>query len=607
MSDIDDTIQQCPNCLIDLSNYRQMDALPNFCLQCNFPLMTIAGKYRLQKIIGQGAVGTVYLAKHTKLVNNAERVVKLIKKELLTNPNTIQRFVREVQVTADLSERNEHIIRIYDDFGEIEHLGYFYVMEFVRGMTLRRFIHQQQALPSLAWCLEVMRQLCEALHTAHTAGVIHRDLKPDNLMITEKGLSSIYIKVLDWGIAKPMTLVDDNLTQGLVGTPHYMAPEQAMNLDLDARTDLYAVGEILYELLTGVNPYVAATGKRGKSQDSMIDLIRAHINVDPPTLDSIQHNRSDLTPDIERVIFKAMAKRPEQRHNSVIEFYQDLQQAMQNAGVAFQPADTGIFKGVPISPSLTGTGSPLPTGQGLANVNSNPPPYTSSLANSETAFQETLDGADAIVSHTPSQPSPSQPSQSKSTPVWVWGIAALLLLGSGVWAGAQWLRPQPPQPRTTPTTRRATPTKGIKPVWIKARTAPTTPDAKAQQPDTRKQTAPIPSPQPRNRPKQRPKKRPKQAPKKRPIRTKRSICPSKWRLLSIKPYLNRKAEITTEPGSQKRINARLLCISPNAKRVSIVQEGFAPCIFQVPNRSKLRIKLQNADSIGLAGQCLRTR
>lgn len=365
MSEIDEKLELCPQCNTDLRPYQTVGSLPSFCLQCRFPLMTIAGKYRLLEVVGQGAVGTVYLARHLKLRHNADRVVKVIKEEMLKTHTTVQRFLREVQVTAELSERNDHIVRIYDDFGELPRLGYFYVMEFIRGESVRKYIQSQTHLPSIAWCVDVMGQLSDALHTAHSAGVVHRDLKPDNMMLTQKGTHPHYLKVLDWGIAKPLVEEKDaHLTQGLVGTPHYMAPEQALNQQIDARCDIYAMAVILYELLTGVNPFVAATGKKGRTHDSMVDLINAQLHQTPPKFLEVLPQRQDISPALEGVIFKALSKNPEHRFSSVLQFWEALQEATGMGSTTPTSHVTGSFKGAEATPS----NAPLiPTGQITGN------------------------------------------------------------------------------------------------------------------------------------------------------------------------------------------------------------------------------------------------
>lgn len=467
MSEIDETLEICPQCNTDLRPYLALGSMPSFCLQCRFPLMTIAGKYRLLATVGQGAVGTAYLARHLKLRHNADRVVKVIKEEMLKTHTTVQRFMREVQVTAELSERNDHIVRIYDDFGELPRLGYYYVMEFIRGESVRKYIQSQTHLPSLDWCVDIMGQLSDALHTAHAAGVIHRDLKPDNMMLTQKGSHPYYLKVLDWGIAKPLAdETDAHLTQGLVGTPHYMAPEQAMNQRIDARSDIYAMAVILYELLTGVNPFVAATGKKGRTHDSMVDLINAQLYLSPPTFTEILPQRQDISPALEAVIFKALSKNPAQRYSTVLEFWQAIQESTGMSSTTPTSHITGSFKGsdFPSAPSsliptgnITGShvGRPSTGGQvdstGAASSQVLVPsvrPGNAPLA-AQDSWQET------VVHHNhPS--SPSTPShRSKFVGI---GLLLVLILSVGGWG---WYQSRSQRQKTDPSSQRNTQQHGI--------------------------------------------------------------------------------------------------------------------------------------------------
>ncbi|TNE50454.1 MAG: serine/threonine protein kinase [Deltaproteobacteria bacterium] len=648
MSEVKETLDSCPKCQTDLRPYQSVGSMPSFCLQCKFPLLTIAGKYRLLEVVGQGAVGTVYLARHMRLRNNADRVVKVIKEEMLQTQTTVQRFFREVQITAELSENNDHIIRIYDDFGELPHLGYFYVMEYIRGDSVRKFIQSQTHLPTLEWCIDIMGQLSDALHTAHMAGVIHRDLKPDNMMLTQKGAHQHYLKVLDWGIAKPMVEeVDVHLTQGLVGTPHYMAPEQAMNQNIGPHTDIYAMAVILYELLTGVNPFVAVTGKKGRSHDSMVDLINAQLYKPPPPIQSVLPQRKDVTPELEAVLFKALEKNPSNRYKHVVDFWSALQEA------------TGMTATTPIShinshhPSTgsfaapsTSDIKPIPTGRltGKHAV----PGYDSEVHTSSESSSQLL--SDSVHS---AQPSISPQDSWQETVVYTEGVnpgknnaflwVALVLglvLGIGGWG---WYRSRNNNTASTNNTlaKANVPPRRAEP---RGRTNP----PQVQPPERRDNDNVTPRPSNNNnegdddndnanndndttdddKPKARPvvrrkvqrrrrvrrrrvrrrvrRRRPKPKPRvverrAPPPRRPSSPCGKpNWIAVRVRPFLSRSAEVTAEGGAWKRKSSRLVCISPSTKLFSVVQEGYSLCAFQVPKRSKIRIRLREAGSGGLA-------
>ena len=193
----------------------------SFCLKCRFPLMRVAGKYEIRKQLAEGGFATVYLAHHVELDRDPERVIKILKPEVFKLPKMGERFRREVQVTSALSQNNDHIVRIFDDFGEIPNLGHFYVMEYLHGKPLSDLIHHKAKLPGLKLCLFLFGQLCDAMEAAHREGIVHRDLKPDNLFITRRPELPYFLKVLDFGIAKPTDLESiktTQLTQGTLGT-----------------------------------------------------------------------------------------------------------------------------------------------------------------------------------------------------------------------------------------------------------------------------------------------------------------------------------------------------------------------------------------------------
>ena len=188
-------MEYCPNCEADLRPYLQVGKPPTFCHQCRFPLLLVAGKYQLLKQIGEGGFSMVYLASHVGLERNASRVVKLLKPELFDVPGADRRFYREVQLTSELSQENNHIVRIYDDFGKINQLGYYYVMEYLEGKVLREFVEDERHLPEVDWCIDVVQQICQGMQVAHEAGVIHRDLKPDNLFLVKRRKKENFVKI----------------------------------------------------------------------------------------------------------------------------------------------------------------------------------------------------------------------------------------------------------------------------------------------------------------------------------------------------------------------------------------------------------------------------
>lgn len=307
---------------MDLSKIREAMAGESltFCPKCQFPLVQIAGKYQLKKVLRKGGCSIVYLARHIHLDHDNERVIKIIRPEFFTIKGMATRFRREVQVTSVLSQRNEHIVRIFDDFGQIPNIGHFYVMEYLQGAPLSSMLKDPALLPSLSFCFHLFLQLCETMQFAHEMGVVHRDLKPDNLMLVKRKRDPYFLKVLDFGIAKPMSteeLPATQVTQGSLGTPAYMAPEQCLNQPTDARTDLYAMGIILYELLTGRTPFLPPQGEHS-AYTSVVGVIEGQITTPPPSPHELRPDR--VTTGLEKIILQALAKKPEQRFPSVEEF-----------------------------------------------------------------------------------------------------------------------------------------------------------------------------------------------------------------------------------------------------------------------------------------------
>ena len=316
----------CPSCGSDTSQVRELleSGEFTFCPRCQFPLSLVARKYRLLRQLGEGGFGKVYLAEHVWLDVDRERVIKVIKSEALKQPGMEKRFRREVQTTSSVSRENEHIVRVYDDFGEEPKLGYFYIMEYLQGITLEDFLLELDDVPGVDLALHIFRQICEAMEVAHRKGIIHRDLKPSNVFLIQRKDDPYFVKIFDFGVAKPVDWDRSlQLTQSPVGTPAYMSPEQCRNKDVDARADLYSLGIMLYELLVGQTPFLDPA-----DPPTMPELIRRHISAMPPPF-------SDIWPDhpfpaaLEQAVMTAIEKRPEDRFDSVTEFLETIKRAME--------------------------------------------------------------------------------------------------------------------------------------------------------------------------------------------------------------------------------------------------------------------------------------
>ena len=255
----------------------------------------IGGRYTIERVIGKGGMGMVYLAQDLEL---GERVaIKTLLPELLTSDITaIERFRNEIRLARRIAHRN--IVRTHD-FGKADDV-FFVTMEFVEGTTLRAVLDRRGHLGAPAM-LAIAKQLAEALKSAHGEGIIHRDIKPQNVLLDAEGT----LKVMDFGVAR-LAQRANTLTQVgmVVGTPTYMSPEQLLDEDVDARSDLYSVGVLLYECVTGKPPY------EGKSPISLIAKI-LHAEAQPP--DALN---SDVSPAVSAMVMQLLAKDPEQRIQS---------------------------------------------------------------------------------------------------------------------------------------------------------------------------------------------------------------------------------------------------------------------------------------------------
>ncbi len=301
----------CPQCETPLQ-----DAGTLFCPKCSFPLMLIAGKYRLERTLEKGGFGTVYLAHHTGLTRDTERVIKVIEPGMFAEEESQIRFRREVELTSSLSQRNNHIVRIYDDFGREPELGYYYVMEYLRGKPLSHVMCPGKALhPKLIFLL--MEQLCSALDAAHREDIVHRDLKPPNVFLIERDKNPCFVKILDFGIAKPLSDAVSGLTRHILGTPHYMSPEQCLNEPVDARSDLYALGMLFYHMRTGTHPFQKL--KAGS------DFAVMQAQISQPAL-SMREKRPDLSisEELDRVVLKAIEKDADDRYPTAGAFWATL-------------------------------------------------------------------------------------------------------------------------------------------------------------------------------------------------------------------------------------------------------------------------------------------
>lgn len=304
----------------------------------------LADRYQILERIAEGGMGTVYVAEHITI--HRRLAIKVLSPDLGNTPDIAQRFLREAQAASMI--QHEHIVDIID-FGYTDQGQAFLAMELLEGEDLATTIEKEGRLP---WprLRRMVLQICRALNAAHEKGVIHRDMKPDNCFRIKRGGNSDFIKLLDFGIAKVMTeattfrgkkpVAQATAAGTLLGTPEYMAPELARDGIPDARVDIYSLGVMIYELLTGVVPF------RGETFMSTIALQLTQEPIPPRQ----RAPSADIPPAIEAVVMKALAKDPEHRYQNIREMTEALVAADQRL------RSTGLFlPAIPDTPDDTPT------------------------------------------------------------------------------------------------------------------------------------------------------------------------------------------------------------------------------------------------------------
>jgi eukaryotic-like serine/threonine-protein kinase len=278
----------------------------------------IAGQFRILQRIGSGGMGAVYKAEQPEM--NRFVAIKILHPKYVSRPDLVSRFRREARAMSHLSHPNTARVYMY---GQLEDGACYIVMEYLEGKNLAQITRAEGMLRS-ARAVNIMVQVCGALEEAHRQGMVHRDLKPENIFLTSQGGIADFPKVLDFGLAKvtqremrPGSLI---LTQeGMVfGTPEFMSPEQARGQQLDARSDIYSLGCILYEMLTGKLPFDAA---------QPMDYLALQIRGTPiPLGERIPNLR--MPPGLEAVVMKTIEKEPDKRHASAADFAMALKECL---------------------------------------------------------------------------------------------------------------------------------------------------------------------------------------------------------------------------------------------------------------------------------------
>ncbi|HLL21770.1 MAG TPA: serine/threonine-protein kinase, partial [Kofleriaceae bacterium] len=342
------------------------------------------GSYKVLELLGKGGMGYVYRAEHSKL--GREVALKLLRSDYARRRDAVARFFQEARTVNRVRHRN--IVDV-TDFVELDDGTTFIIMEFLRGQNLGKWARTGIDLPR---ALAVLVQICDGLGAAHQVGVVHRDLKPDNIIVVPTSDGAELVKLLDFGVAKLLNRDDEDIgfqtaAGSVIGTPAYMSPEQAGGMVIDARSDIYALGAIMYELFCGQPMF------RGRSFG---EYVRKHLTEMPVPPRATEQGRG-MDPGLELVILKCLAKDPDQRFGTILELRDAL---------------LGMLDGIETHPpgyvSLNVSGvRPLPLMSGIrpraASVGSHPSGHVAASYYSDPGYSQL----------------PPAPSQLPA-PWWVW-------------------------------------------------------------------------------------------------------------------------------------------------------------------------------------------
>jgi serine/threonine-protein kinase len=298
----------------------------------------IADRFRIDELLGEGGMGAVYRAFHTRIKKTV--ALKILRPELVSNEDIVARFEREAVAAGRIEHEN---VAKATDFGRLPDGAFYLALEFVRGQSLAQLIAEGPVAPDRT--LGIVRQIACGIDAAHQVGIVHRDLKPDNVMLVEREGAGEVAKILDFGVAK-LDLGSDGGTAftkagTIVGTPEYMAPEQAGGANIDGRADLYALGVIAYEMLTGKPPFAAGDA---------VAIMTKHLTEAPPPLPD------SLPAEVTSLVLELLAKAPDQRPESAARVVERID------GLATPPPSTlsGEYQAVEAQPSSAFVMPPVP-------------------------------------------------------------------------------------------------------------------------------------------------------------------------------------------------------------------------------------------------------
>ncbi len=327
------TLKLCPECFSEFQD--DVDVCPQDSLTLSpiepDPLLgtTLQDRYQIVSVLGRGGMGVVYKARHEQMDRFV--AIKMLHSHMVSDADAMKRFHREAKAVSRV--KHSHSIMLYD-FGVTVGRP-FIVMDYIEGTNLKRVIKQSGPQP-LDRVEHIFQQVVEALSCAHTEGVIHRDLKPENIMLTERAGDSDFVQVVDFGISKLKSRDEEgaseyNITRigDVCGSPPYMSPEQCLSTKpIDFRSDIYALGVVLYEALSGRLPFKAKTA---------IEMIDCHLYAPPTPLKAANPDLA-LCDSLNNMLMKSLQKEPERRQQSMQEFGRELSEAIRRDKIKVQSA-----------------------------------------------------------------------------------------------------------------------------------------------------------------------------------------------------------------------------------------------------------------------------
>ncbi|MBN1608478.1 MAG: protein kinase [Polyangiaceae bacterium] len=455
----DDAAQFCGACGSTLAHGpREIDRLVG---------QVIGGRYHITRVLAEGGMGVVYAAEQKMGTHVRDVAVKTLLPELSRDKTTVARFYRECGTVAQLEHPNT--IRVYD-FGEAPDGSLFIAMEFVHGEPLGAVIERSGALP-VARTLHILDQMGGALHEAHELGIVHRDLKPDNVILTERAGEHDFVKLLDFGIAARANAGSTHETrltqQGIVlGTPPYMSPEQFSGGVLHRQSDIYSLGVIAYEMLSGRLPFAGETPWQWAHQ---------HMAAPPPSLNA------ELPAHVCAAVMRALAKRPEERPASARDFVRQLK-----GELYFDTAPTAPDDGAPIGART----SPMPAVAGLATP-AVEGPYTAVSTQRAPIISPGV-GAVSAASVAFGPP----PRRRRRGPALLLSLGGLLVVGAGIGVAVWWqVAPSPSAAPPLPPTTSAPPAVQLVPLGSPVESPITVPTG-SPRPSQKSPSSYTPSPKP---------------------------------------------------------------------------------------------------------------